>query len=144
MALSEDQVKNAVLIELSKMNYRPTRIRTLSEHGCDIIAKHQNYGRYFHIEVKGDAGQTVKSSGSGREVRFIYALGQIITRIHPERGYRYGLAFPATYRKLVTGRLHYSILKVLHLEVFFVDSHLRVERLTWKDLKQLANAAVPA
>jgi len=143
MPLQEEQVKNAVLVALGKMNYRLVQGRALREHGCDIVAKHINYGRYFYIEAKGDSGRTAKSPGSGREVRFISAVGQIITRIRPERGYRYGLAFPATYRKIVTSRLHYSVLKLLHIELFFVDQQLKVEHLTWKDLKEEIGADAP-
>jgi hypothetical protein len=132
--LSEDQVKNAVIANLASIGYMPTKIKTLREHGVDITARHHRYPRYFLVEVKGDPPQNVKSSRSGREVRFLQSLGQLITRIQPERGYYYGLAFPSSYRDTVTRRLHPALLKKLHLHLFFVNGGLGVEHVRWRDL----------
>ena len=129
MFLTEDHVKNAVIAKLGKLHYTPTSVKTLREQGVDITAKHINYNRYFLVEVKGESPETARNSRSGREVRFIYSVGQIMTRIRPERDYRYGLAFPASYRTLATSRLHYSLLRQLHIHLFFVDDKLNVEHL---------------
>lgn len=133
--LSEDVVKNAVLVHLGKRGYRPASIKTIHEHGVDIVARHQNYGRYFCIEVKGDPSKNVVSQRSGREVRFVQSLGQLLTRINPDNGYYYGLAYPASYRKSVLGRLQFpSMLKKLKIHLFFVGEKRQIEHLTWKDL----------
>ena len=89
-SISEDAVKNAVLVFLGKHGWRPTDIKTIHEHGVDIMVRKQNYGRYFCIEVKGDPSPKVVSQRSGREVRFVESLGQLLTRINPDNGYYYG------------------------------------------------------
>jgi hypothetical protein len=137
MLLTEDQVKNAVIAALGKRDFIPTKIRALSEHGVDITAKHRNYSRYFLVEVKGDPPNSVKNSRSGREVRFLLSVGQLITRIQPKRGYYYGLAFPATYKTMVTRRIHPTLLKELKIQLFFVDTRRNVERLTWRDVSRI-------
>ena len=134
MPLTEERVRNAVIAKLASMNYMPRAINSLSEHGVDITARHQRYGRYFLVEVKGEPRNGVKSAKAGREVRFLQGLGQLITRIQPERGYYYGLAFPSTYRDTVTRRLHPALLKRLKIHLFFVDDRLKVEHLAWRDL----------
>ena len=134
-AISEDAVKNAVLIYLCKNGWRPTDIKTITEHGVDLVVRNQRYGRYFCIEAKGESAKIVVSQSSGREVRFLQSLGQLLTRINPDNGYYYGLAYPSSYRELVLRRLQFpSLLKRLKIHLFFVDAQRRVEHLTWKDL----------
>ena len=140
MPLTEDRVRNAVIAKLASMHYLPRAIRSMSEHGVDIIARHQRYGRYFLVEAKGDPSDAVKSTRAGREVRFLQGLGQLITRIQPERGYYYGLAFPSSYREIVMRRLQPALLKRLKVHLFFVDNRLRVEHLTWRNLPQKGRA----
>ena len=134
MPLTEDRVKNAVIAKPASMNDLLRVIKSLSEHGVDITARHQRYGRYFLVEVKGDPSAGVRSAGAGREVRFLRGLGQLITRIHPDRGYYYGLAFPSSYRDTVVRRLQPRLHKRLQIHLFFVDDRLRVEHLRWRDL----------
>jgi len=135
MPLTEDKVRNAVVSKLSSMKYHPRTIKSLSEHGVDIKARHERFSRYFLVEVKGDPSDGVKSASAGREVRFLQGLGQLITRIQPERGYYYGLAFPSSYRDIVIRRLHPALLKLLKIHLFFVDDRRRVEYLTWRHLR---------
>ena len=104
MPLTEDRVRNAVVTKLASMKYRPHAIKSRSEHGVDIKARHERFSRYFLVEVKGEPSDGVKSASAGREVRFLQGLGQLITRIQPERGYYYGLAFPSSYRDTVLRR----------------------------------------
>jgi|SRR2546426_3786900 len=134
MALTEDWVRNAVVTKLASMKYRPHAIKSRSEHGVDIKARHERFSRYFLVEVKGEPSDGVKSASAGREVRFLQGLGQLITRIQPERGYYYGLAFPTSYRDTVIRRLHPALLKLLKVHLFFVDDRHRVEHLTWREL----------
>jgi hypothetical protein len=109
-SISEDAVKNAVLIYLCKNGYRPTDIKTITEHGVDIVVRNQKYGRYFFIEAKGDPTKGVVSQSSGRDVRFLLGLGQLLTRINPDNGYYYGLAYPSSYRELALRRLKFPSL----------------------------------
>jgi hypothetical protein len=113
----------------------PTKLKTATEHGVDITARHTKYGRFFLVEAKGESGKGAKALTSGREVRFLQSVGQLVTRIQPERGYYYGLAYPSSYRSLVTRRLHPALLKVLHIHLFFVNSKLQVEHLTWREVR---------
>ena len=137
MALSEDQVKNAVIPVLAKMGFLPTKIKTLKEHGVDLTTRHTKYARYFLVEIKGDSHPNVVSQNSGREVRFLQSVGQLMTRIQPNRGYYYGLAYPSSYRGIVLRRLHSSLLKMLKIHLFFVNEKFKVEHLTWRDIEVL-------
>jgi hypothetical protein len=150
MAMDEDYVKNAVICELSRLGFIVTDIKTAREHGVDIVAK-RSYKkpsvRYFLVEAKGDPGKDAKSQKAGREVRFLQSLGQLATRIHPERGYYYGLAYPMSYKRLIIdgrkgSRLSPGLLKALHIHLFFVDSKRKVEHLTWRDVRDSQAAAV--
>ncbi len=134
MPLTEDAVKNAVLVRLGKLGFHPASIKTMREHGVDIVARHHN-GRYFLVEVKGGPSNTAISPKSGRDVRFVLSMGQLMTRINPDTGYYYGLAYPASYKQMALRRLKYpSLLKTLNIDLFFVDGNRRVEHLTWRDL----------
>jgi len=135
MTLSEDQVKNAVIPALAKLGFMPNKIKTLAEHGVDIVARHVKYSRYFLVEAKGDP-KGVKNLNSGREVRFLQSVGQLVTRINPKRGYYYGLAYPSSYKALVTRRLCAHLLKTLKIHLFFVDEECKVEHLTWRSLSR--------
>lgn len=134
MPLVEQRVQNAVVAELGKLDYRIVSLKSSGEHGIDILARHNRYARYFLVECKGDPAGKVKSLGSGREVRFLQGLGQIVTRMHPSRGYHYGLAFPVEYQQLVTRRLPSGVLKALKLQLFFVAPDGKVSRITWRDV----------
>lgn len=134
MLLTEDRVKNAVLAYLSQRGLALISVKTLREQGVDITAKYQRYNRYFLIEVKGDPSPAALAPSSFRENAFVKSVGQIITRIHPERGYKYGLAYPSSYRELVIRRLPPTLLKKLNLNLFFVNESQQVEHLTWRDL----------
>lgn len=137
MANTEASIQNAVVCFLPSIGYRPMTLRTTKEPGVDIKARHESYGRYFEVEVKGEPGKAAKSKGSGREVRFIGALGQILTRIKPDREYRYGIAFPGSYKDLVVRRIDPALMKRLRLSFFFVNENGRVEHMEWRDLREL-------
>lgn len=138
MPITEQHVQNAVTVKLNELGFGIRSLKSEGQHGVDILARHQCYGRFFLVECKGDPGKSVKSRTSGRETRFLLALGQILTRMSPDSGYKYGLAFPDTYRDLVTRRVNHGVLKQLDLHVFLVDSKGTVEHLTWRELKTAA------
>ena len=56
----------------------------------------------------------------------------------PERQYRYGVAFPRTYRPIVKRRIAPSLMKRLQLSFFFVDGRGKVEHVQWKDWSEAA------
>ncbi len=136
MVNSEARIQNAVVCFLPSLGYRPMTLRTTKETGVDIKARHESYSRYFEIEVKGEPGKAAKSQSSGREVRFITALGQILTRINPDRHYYYGVAFPDTYKDLAMRRVDPVLMKTLRLSFFFVSESGRVEHMDWRDMRR--------
>jgi hypothetical protein len=138
MHLDEAAVQNAVVCFLPTISYHPRHLKTVRQQGVDIKAKHSQYGRYFEIEVKGEPGKGAKSAASGRETRFLLALGQMLTRIQPKREYKYGIAFPSTYRAIVKRRIAPEIMKHLRLSFFFVDQQGQVEYVRWNDWNKAA------
>jgi hypothetical protein len=134
--MTEDQIRNAVVAQLGRMKWRVTHVKTLHEHGVDITARHIAFARYFLIEAKGDPPKHVKHPNSGREVNFIQALGQIVTRMKPSTGYYYGIAFPNSYREKVLKRLPWQVATHLKLHVFLVRSSTAVAVYTWKNLRE--------
>ena len=139
--LGEEFVQKSVIRYLSKDNWgKNLRDKGLREHGVDIKVRHNKFARYFLIEAKGDGnGQTPSSQ---REVNFNYALGQIVTRMHTNKkkiykyGYKYGVAYPESFKDLVIRRLPYDVCNKLNLYVFLVNEKGIVVRYDWKMLKQ--------
>jgi hypothetical protein len=131
--LKEDQVTARVIPYLNKNGWRITHQKTLSEHGVDITAK-KGYGRYVYIECKGDMG-----SLSQREVNFVYALGQIVTRMSRSKWQQFGLAFPRSFLPKLK-RIPWIFAKENHVFVLLVDNQGRIERYTWKELKKIQNS----
>jgi hypothetical protein len=138
MNLNEERVQNAVACFLPSIGYHPTKLRSVRERGVDIVAKHAQYGRYFHIEVKGEPGPNVKYPNAGRETRFLAALGQIVTRIQPKNGYWYGVALPSSYRDIVKRRVAPEVMQRLRLKFFFVTPNGKVELVDSKSMKKAA------
>ena len=126
--MKESEVKKAVLKWLYRngWSYAP-KIKDLSEHGADIIVRHKNYPRYFVVECKGDPEKTRKERYKHglRNVYFLTALGQIITRMKPKAMYWYGIAFPESYYSLLK-KLPKPLRRRLRLKVFFVSKEGKV------------------
>lgn len=128
--LTEEFIKNSIVTWLNKENYIVLDLKTLLGHGADIRAKKAKSANYFIIEAKGD------SSDKGRQVAFVSALGEIVQRIKHERHYRYAVAFPETYRQLVMKRVPWVSSKRLGVEFLFVSEKGKVDRITWRELKE--------
>lgn len=143
--LTEPFVKSSIEKYLSKdWKFEPTRLR---EHGVDIKAKHKKCGWYWLIETKGDPGSKVKTPSGSRNVDLKTAIGQIISRMHTNRkqrlykyGYRYGLGFPISYKKIALRDIPYDVCDKLNLYLFFVDDKGRVEVYDWKKVKKIQTA----
>lgn len=117
---------------LSKQGYGViSKVKTTSEHGEDIKVKKVRSQNYFIVECNGD------SSEKGRQVNFVSALGEIVQRVKHERHYRYALAFPESYSDLVYRRIPWVAAKKLGLEVLLVDVKGKVDRITWRNLKEV-------
>lgn len=140
--LSEKFVQDAIVEYISRKGWsRNLRAKGLKEHGPDIKVRNNKYSRYWLIEVKGDASLEAKYPRSHIEVNFNLALGQIITRMGSsgKRGYKYrykyGVGYPASFKKVVLRRLPYDVCDKLNLYVFFVNSNKVVEMYDWKRIR---------
>lgn len=131
--MTETFVKHVVIKWLSRNGWGTNlEYGDLHEHGVDIRARNNKYSRYFLIEAKGEG-----KNHSGREVAFVYSLGQIITRMKDcgsTRNY-YGLALPARSAQIALRRIPWQVAKKLLLYVFAVTSDGKVERHSWQDLR---------
>ncbi len=142
--LTEEFVQERIIEFLGLQGWsRDLRTKSVKQHGVDIRVRHNNYARYWLVEVKGDASPSAKFPRSHREVQFNLALGQIITRMHTggARGYKYrykyGVGYPASFKDMAVRRLPYDVCDKLNLSLFFVDENGAVELLDWQALKKL-------
>jgi hypothetical protein len=115
---------------------RNRQVAGKGEHGPDIRVRHNEYPRYFIVEAKGDANpKTVENLGARREVAFLLALGQIVTRMDTKAAYHYGLALPGSFESKVKIRLPWLFCKANDLQVLLVDSQGKVRAVNWHHLK---------
>lgn len=128
--LSEEEVISRVITWLSNNNYKNIKSKTLSEHGVDISAKKQ-YGRFVYIECKKDA-----DSNAQRETNFIYALGQIATRMSRSKFQSYGLGLPKSYFPKLK-RIPWRYAKRNNVFVLLVEPNGKVKKYTWKQFKEI-------
>lgn len=127
--MREEFVQKSIVEWLSKTGWGSFRIATTKEKGVDIKAKHNKYGRYYSIEVKGS---------SSSEVDFVYSLGQIITRMKDSGSTRnyYALGLPNKSAAIALRRLPYQVAKKLLLHIFSVDERGKVIRYLPADIKK--------
>lgn len=131
--LDEEFVKRAIIKWLSRNNWGNFEYDEPHTHGVDIKAR--KGGRVIFIETKGES-----NSNSGNEVRFIYGLGQIITRmkvVEAPRAFTYALGAPAKVTKIALKRIPWKFAKQLWVEVLEVNSDEKIIRYTWQDLKKI-------
>ena len=130
--LPERKVRDAIIQWLSTKGYGTNlKYKDGHEKGVDIRVKNNQYGVYYLIEVKGQAG-------SNDHNNFIHALGQIVTRITVQRGtkYRYGLGLPYTSKKFIFSNLPWQIAKRLNLQILLVKPNKNVTEYGYKNLKE--------
>lgn len=141
--ITEDFVQNKV-IEYLKSNGWNTSLQNaeLWEQGVDIKVRNDKVSRYWLIEAKGDPSIKVKSPLGSMSSSFNSAVGQIITRMHTngKRGYKYrykyGIAFPISFKKMVLRKMPFDVMDKLNLYLFFVNKQGEVEELNWKRIKK--------
>jgi len=130
--LSEEFVKRAIIQWLSRNGWGYFDFNELHSHGVDIKAR--KGGRVIFIETKGESENT-----SGNEVRFIYGLGQLVTRmkvVDAPRAFNYALGAPIAVAKIALRRIPWKLAKKLTIDVLVVDRDGHVKRHTWQDLKK--------
>ncbi len=141
--ITEDFVQSSVIRHL-KVNGWSTSLQSaeLWEQGVDIRVRNDRFSRYWLIEAKGDPSATVKSPSGSQSSSFNSAVGQILTRMHSKgaRGYKYrykyGIAFPVSFRKMVMRKMPFDVMDKLNLYLFFVDGIGNVEEIKWNQLKK--------
>ena len=140
--ITEDFVQKSV-VEYLKVQGWSTSLRNaeLWEQGVDIKVRNDKFSRFWLIEAKGDPSVKVKSPLGSISSSFNSAVGQIITRMHTngKRGYKYrykyGIAFPISFRKMVLRKIPFDVMDKLNLYIFFVDKEGNVEQLSWVQMK---------
>ena len=135
--MSEEFVKNCVVIYLTSNGWKITKLANLRGKGVDIKAQKGN--RYFFIEAKGQ-GERPQSS----ENAFVYSLGQIITRmkvVDAKHAYNYMIALPYESAQIAKRRIPWKLAEKLSLYVFSVRQNCSVKKLSWKDIKETKSNA---
>ena len=130
--ISEEFVKRAIIQWLSRNGWGYFNFDEPHSHGVDISAR--KGGRVIFIETKGES-----SGHSGNEVRFIYGLGQLVTRmkvVDAPRAFNYALGLPTAVAKIALRRIPWKWAKKLTVDVLAINESGKVQRYTWKDLKK--------
>ena len=142
--ITETFVQGSLIKYLKKHGWgKSLKSRELWEHGVDIKVRNDKFARYWLIEVKGDPSLQVVSPGGIRSGTFNSALGQIVTRMHRngkrvyKYGYKYGIAFPVSFRSLVVRKLPFDVMDKMNLYLFLVDRVGKVEIIDWKKMRQI-------
>jgi hypothetical protein len=142
--ITEDFVQNS-LIEYLKTNGWSKSLKSaeLWEQGVDIKVRNDKFSRYWLIEAKGDPSIKVKNPSGSKSSSFNSAMGQIITRMHRngtrsyKYGYKYGIAFPASFKKMILRKIPFDVMDKLNLYLFFINGNGNVEELDWKKIKMI-------
>lgn len=138
--VSEKFVEKSILKHLAQKGWDyNVKTKGLHEKGCDIIvtdSRNKNKARRFYIEVKGKSYS--KSAKSVNETIWLYALGQIITRMSviARHAYKYGLGLPEVSAKTALRRIPWQVARHLCLYIFSVDDNGKVTEYSPKDFKR--------
>lgn len=139
--ISEKFVEKVILKYLAKKGWDyNVKTKELHEKGCDIVvtdSRNKNKARRFYIEVKGKS--YAKSAKSIADTTFIFALGQIITRMSviARHAYKYGLGLPEESAKKALRRIPWQVARHLCLYIFSVDDTGLVTEYSPKDFKAI-------
>lgn len=117
--------------------------RDLHEKGCDLVLKdlkNKHQACRFLIECKGKS--YAKSARSVNETIWLYALGQIITRMSviARHAYKYGLGLPEVSAQKALKRIPWQAARHLCLHIFSVDDNGKVTKYLPSDFKKIQNA----
>ncbi len=121
--INEKFVEKVILKHLANKGWDyNVKTKGLHERGCDIIvtdSRNKNKARRFYIEVKGKSYS--KSARSVSENTWLYALGQITTRMSviARHAYKYGLGLPEESAKKALRRIPWQVARHLCLYIFF-------------------------
>ena len=139
--MTESEIQQCIIAYLSGNGWdHQLKSKGLREHGVDIVVRDGNNkhkARYLFIECKGES--TAKSAKSITETSWLYALGQIITRMKviAKNAYLYGLGLPEKSAKIAIRRIPWKIASHLSLRIHSVNDQGQGKEYTPKDLKLL-------
>lgn len=135
--LSEKFIKQAIIKWLFRNGWgRNLIVGELHDKGVDVKVRHNNYSRYFLVEVKGEGSAKSNSHRSQRETHFVYGLGQVITRMKTGNSrYYYGLGLPESSANIALRRLPWQVAKKLLMYVFSVNQRGVTKQYSWRELK---------
>ncbi len=116
--------------------------KDLHEKGCDLVLKdvcNKHQARRFLIECKGKS--YAKSAKAVNETVWLYALGQLVTRMRviARHAYKYGLGLPEVSAEKALRRIPWQVAKHLCLYIFSVDDNGKVKEYSPKDFKKFQN-----
>ncbi len=52
-------------------------------------------------------------------------------------GYKYGVAFPVSFRPMILRKLPFDVMDKLNLYIFFVDHNGKIEEIDWKKMRMI-------
>lgn len=140
LEITEKFVESAILEHLAKKGWDYNiKTKGLHEHGCDIVvtsSKNKNKATRFLIECKGKS--YAKSAKSIADTNFLFALGQIITRMSviAKHAYKYGLGLPEESAKKALQRIPWQAARHLCLYIFSVNDKGEVIEYSPRDFKK--------
>ena len=123
--LSEDFVQKSIKKYLARKGWNYNFVgKSLHEQGVDIVVRDGNNkhkARYLFIECKGRS--YAASARSIAETNFLFALGQLVTRMKviAKNAYLYGLGLPEESANKALKRIPWQVATHLSLRVFSVD-----------------------
>lgn len=114
--------------------------KDLHEKGCDLVLKdvfNKNEARRFLIECKGKS--YAKSAKSVNETVWLFALGQLVTRMRviARHAYKYGLGLSEVSANKALRRIPWQAARHLCLYVFSVNDSGKVKEYSPKDFKKV-------
>lgn len=137
--IDEKFVEKSILKHLAKKGWDYNiKTKDLYEHGCDIVvtnSRNKHKATRFLIECKGKS--YAKWAKAVNETIFLFALGQIITRMSvvAKHAYKYGLGLPEVSAKKALRRIPWQAARHLCLYIFSVDDKGSVKEYSPKDFK---------
>lgn len=137
--LSENYIQKSIKKYLKQKGWDYNFIgRGLHEQGVDIVVRDGNNkykARYLFIECKGRSN--AKSAKSIAETVWLYALGQLVTRMRviARNSYLYGLGLPEESANIALRRIPWQVASYLTLRLFSVDDTGSVTEYTPRDFR---------
>lgn len=138
--ITEKFIEKSVLKHLARKGWDYNiKTKDLHQHGCDIIvtdSRNKNKARRFLIECKGKS--YAKSTRSVNETIWLFALGQLITRMSviAKNAYLYGIGLPEVSVKKALRRIPWQAVRHIGLHVFSVDDEGKVKEYSPRDFKK--------